>query len=75
MAWHGMAWHGTAWYAWYDMTWGRLPSLQGARRVIELGVFTGVATLGIALALPADGVLVASDIQRDYTLARRRPTS
>lgn len=39
-----------------------LIQLMGARRALEVGVFTGYSSLAVALALPADGRLVACDI-------------
>lgn len=44
-----------------------LVSLIGARRTIEIGVFTGYSALAVALALPADGCIVACDINTEYT--------
>lgn len=44
-----------------------LVQLTGARRTIEVGVFTGYSALTVALALPADGKLLACDINDDYT--------
>jgi predicted O-methyltransferase YrrM len=44
-----------------------LVRLMGARRTIEVGVFTGYSALSVALALPADGHLLACDISDEYT--------
>ncbi|MFJ1707686.1 O-methyltransferase [Kitasatospora sp. NPDC088346] len=39
-----------------------LVKLTGARRILEIGTFTGYSTLCMARALPADGELVTCDI-------------
>lgn len=42
-----------------------LVHLTGARRVLEIGMFTGYSALAMAEALPADGELVACEIDAD----------
>ena len=44
-----------------------LVRLMSARNAIEVGVFTGYSALTVALALPADGRLLACDISDEYT--------
>ena len=44
-----------------------LVKLIGARRTIEVGVFTGYSALTVALALPPDGRVLACDVNDDYT--------
>jgi O-methyltransferase len=44
-----------------------LVRLIGARRVLEIGTFTGYSALAMALALPADGRVVACDISDEWT--------
>lgn len=46
--------------------------LMGARRAIEVGVYTGYSTLITAQALPADGKLVACDLSEEWTSVARR---
>ncbi len=43
-----------------------LVSLVNAKRVIEVGVFTGHATLAMALALPEEGRIIACDIGQEW---------
>ncbi|NEP46163.1 MAG: SAM-dependent methyltransferase [Okeania sp. SIO2H7] len=49
-----------------------LLKLMGAKRVLEIGVFTGYSSLCMALALPEDGQLVACDVSEEYTAIARR---
>jgi len=39
----------------------------GARRCIEVGVFTGYSAMAVARALPEDGLLVACDVSTEWT--------
>jgi len=48
-----------------------LVRMIGARRAIEVGVFTGYSALSVALALPADGLLLACDVSDEYTRVGR----
>jgi predicted O-methyltransferase YrrM len=49
-----------------------LARLVGARRCIEVGVFTGYSSLAVALALPEDGRIVACDVSEAWTAVARR---
>jgi caffeoyl-CoA O-methyltransferase len=49
-----------------------LVELVGARRYLEVGVFTGYSSLAVALALPADGRVVACDRNEEWTRIARR---
>ena len=49
-----------------------LVELTGARRVLEIGCFTGYGTLGFALALPPGGQVVTCDVNDDWASIGRR---
>ena len=51
---------------------GLLVELIGARRALEVGVFTGYSSTVVGLALPADGKLVACDVSEEWTAIARR---
>ncbi len=48
-----------------------LVELMGARRCLEVGVFTGYSALAVALALPPEGRLVACDVSEEWTAVAR----
>jgi predicted O-methyltransferase YrrM len=49
-----------------------LLKLTGARRTIELGVYTGYSALATALALPDDGYMLACDVNADFCAMAQR---
>lgn len=49
-----------------------LVKLTGARRVLEIGTFTGYSSLWMALAVPDDGSVVCCDVSETYTAVARR---
>lgn len=49
-----------------------LVQLLGAKKTLEVGVFTGYSALVVALALPPDGKVIACDISEEYTTIARR---
>ncbi len=49
-----------------------LVRLIGAKRIIEVGVFTGYSSYALASALPPDGELIACDVSDEWTSIARR---
>ncbi len=49
-----------------------LVRLLGARRILEVGTFTGYSALAMALALPEGGRIVACDVSEAWTRVARR---
>ena len=49
-----------------------LARLMGARRCLEIGVFTGYSSLALALALLDDGRILACDVSERWTAVARR---
>lgn len=49
-----------------------LAELLDVRRAIEVGTFTGYSALAVASAMPADGLLVACDVNPDTTAVGKR---
>ena len=51
---------------------GMLVRLMGARRALEVGVFTGLSSLHVALAMPPEGRLIACDVNAASAAIARR---
>ena len=51
---------------------GLLVELIGAKRIVEVGTFTGYSSIAMALALPVDGRLIACDVSDEFTSIARR---
>ncbi len=51
---------------------GVLARAIGARRYLEIGVFTGYSSLAMALAMPEDAYILACDVDAETTAIARR---
>ena len=51
---------------------GWLVWLSGARRVLEIGTFTGYSSISMALNLPPEGRIVSLDVNEETTAVARR---
>jgi caffeoyl-CoA O-methyltransferase len=54
------------------MLLAELVRLSRARRVLELGTFTGYSSISMALALPAGGRVISCDVNEETTAIARR---
>lgn len=48
-----------------------LVQLMGAKKTLDVGVFTGYSSLVVALALPTDGKVVACEVNQEYAAIAR----
>ncbi len=51
---------------------GLLVELIGAKKTLDIGVFTGYSSLSVALALPPDGKVIGCDINGEWTKIARK---
>jgi len=51
---------------------GLLIELMGARKTLDIGVFTGYSALSVAMALPPDGKVIACDLNVEWTKIAQR---
>ncbi|AXR64378.1 O-methyltransferase [Leptospira mayottensis] len=49
-----------------------LVQISGARRIVEIGTFTGYSSLCFAFALPEDGKILCCDISEEWTRIARK---
>lgn len=49
-----------------------LVRVTGAKKTLEVGVFLGYSSTCVALALPADGKIIACDLSEEYTAQARQ---
>lgn len=49
-----------------------LVKILGVQRAIEVGVFTGYSSLCVAMAMPADGELIACEMNKEWTSIAKR---
>jgi len=49
-----------------------LVEILGAKRCLEVGVYTGYSSISVALALPADGLLIACDVNPETSNIAKR---
>jgi caffeoyl-CoA O-methyltransferase len=51
---------------------GWLVWLSGAKRILEIGTFTGYSSISMALNMPPDGQIVSLDVNEETTAVARR---
>ena len=51
---------------------GVLVRTTGAKRILEIGTFTGYSSISMALALPSDGRVITCDVNEETTAIARR---